>query len=207
MKSIHTLLYVHDPMCSWCYGFKPTLTKIISELKGKINIQYMLGGLAPDTDKDMPLSLQNSIKSNWKQIEKTIPNIKFNYDFWALCKPRRSTYPSCRAVIAATKQHHKYEKLMIEAIQSAYYLHSQNTSDYNVLYELAKAIELDVDLFFKDIHSNKINIELNNQISHCRIIGADSFPSLFLSTQNSYQEIALDYNDAKISLEHIKAFI
>ena len=43
-------------------------------------------------------------KSNWKRIQEVIPGTKFNYDFWTLCEPKRSTYPSCRAVICAKNQ-------------------------------------------------------------------------------------------------------
>ena len=25
---IYTLYYVHDPMCSWCYAFKPTFNEL-----------------------------------------------------------------------------------------------------------------------------------------------------------------------------------
>ncbi|MBE8572891.1 DsbA family protein, partial [Vibrio sp. OPT46] len=26
------LYYVHDPMCSWCWGYKPTLDKLKQQL-------------------------------------------------------------------------------------------------------------------------------------------------------------------------------
>ena len=25
---VYTLYHVHDPMCSWCYAFKPTLDEL-----------------------------------------------------------------------------------------------------------------------------------------------------------------------------------
>jgi len=128
-----TLFYIYDPMCSWCYGFKPVLELVTDELKDKLIIKYLLGGLAADTDTVMPEQQQQKIQANWQRIEKTIPGIKFNYDFWTHCSPRRSTYPACRAVIAARKQHAKYEKHMINAIQQAYYTDALNPSDYAVL--------------------------------------------------------------------------
>ena len=65
-------------------------------------------------------------KGNWIKIQKNVPGTEFNYDFWTLNEPRRSTYLSCRAVIAAKKQHPDFEILMIERIQKAYYLNAQN---------------------------------------------------------------------------------
>ncbi|WP_438887864.1 hypothetical protein, partial [Bacillus cereus group sp. Bc248] len=67
----------------------------------------------------MPPEMQQKLEGIWKQIERQL-GTKFNYDFWKLCTPVRSTYQSCRAVIAAGFQD-SYEQ-MLEAIQHAYYL-------------------------------------------------------------------------------------
>jgi len=202
-----TLYYIHDPMCSWCYGFKPVLELLTNQLKDIIEIKYYLGGLAEDTDTIMSNSMQVNIQSNWKNIEQTIPGISFNYNFWELCIPKRSTYASCRAVIAAKKQHLKFEYTMINAIQNAYYLNARNPSDYDVLYELAKETGLNQQQFKFDIHSDEVNSNLMQQILFCRKIGADSFPSLFVLSNNNYYPIVLDYNNADIILDHIKSYM
>lgn len=194
-------------MCSWCFGFKSVLDKLTKELTRHIEIKYVLGGLAADCDDSMPEHMQSSIKSNWQQIEKTIPNVQFNYEFWNICNPRRSTYAACRAVIAAKKQNLKFEYIMIKAIQDAYYLHAKNPSNYNVLYDLADEIGLIKQQFIVDIHSDSLNNDLIKQIQQSRSIGASSFPSLFLSVDESYIPIVLDYNNADIILEHISSHI
>ena len=202
-----TLIYVHDPMCSWCYGFKPVFNLLTENIKDKISIQYLLGGLAPDTDEHMSDTMQEQIKSNWKKIEETIPGSIFNYDFWKTNTAKRSTYPACRAVIAAKKQSLLAEDKMLNAIQKAYYLSAQNPSDYSVLYNAAKEINLDIDQFKLDIHSDSINNELLQQISLCRKIGAKSFPSLYIRIDKFYHPVVLDYNNVDIIIEHINAFI
>ncbi|HCV92735.1 MAG TPA: DsbA family protein, partial [Gammaproteobacteria bacterium] len=49
-----TLFYIHDPMCSWCWGFSHTWNKVKNSLPSEINVQYILGGLAPDSSEVMP---------------------------------------------------------------------------------------------------------------------------------------------------------
>ena len=125
MKDINrmsTLYYIHDPMCSWCWGFRACWLNICKNLIDKINIQYVLGGLASDTDIPMPDEQQLIIHQTWKQIQQTIPGTEFNFNFWTECKPRRSTYPACRAIIAATNQCSSAGENMLLAIQQAYYL-------------------------------------------------------------------------------------
>ncbi len=90
----------------------------------KLPVQYILGGLAPDTQDPMPQEMQT-----WLKIQQTIPGAGFNLDFWTTCQPRRSTYPACRAVIATRHQQPALEAAMILAVQEAYYLNASNPSD------------------------------------------------------------------------------
>jgi len=70
----------------------------------------------------MPESMQQGLQQTWKQIAEVIPGTEFNFAFWTDNAPRRSTWPSCRAVIAARRQSRDFERPMIKAIQRAYYL-------------------------------------------------------------------------------------
>ncbi len=71
-------------------------------------------------------TLQQKIQQTWRRIEQTVPNMKFNYDFWMINTPVRSTYPACRAVLAARQQGADFEDKMIGAIQTAYYQKAKN---------------------------------------------------------------------------------
>lgn len=76
------LYYIHDPMCSWCWAFRPAWEKIVASLGSHIKIRYLLGGLAPDTDQPMPEAMQLKISSIWQTIQNHVPGTEFNFDFW-----------------------------------------------------------------------------------------------------------------------------
>lgn len=202
MKAI--LYYIHDPMCSWCWGFSRTLNELLESLPKDVEVCRLLGGLAPDSDIAMPESMQESIKSNWSRIEDKIPSVKFNYDFWTNTIPRRSTYPACRAVLAARQQGEKYDVLMTKAIQRAYYLEARNPSDNSTLIELAKELDLLVSEFERDLVSDKIQEALVKEIAYARKIYADSYPNLVLVVADECFTIRIDYNDSETMLEEIK---
>ena len=198
-----TLYYVHDPMCSWCWGFRPTWQKIKTALGNEIEIKYLLGGLAPDSDVPMPTSMQKDIAGYWRKIQTHIPGTQFNFDFWANCTPRRSTYPACRAVIAARKQNSELEIEMIKAIQTAYYLNAQNPSDDETLIVLAGSLELDSKIFAKDLYASETQQQLEKEIMFGRQIGAQGFPSMILEDKGEYQYVPLDYNDPDSAIHFI----
>jgi putative protein-disulfide isomerase len=202
-QSLATLYYIHDPMCSWCWGFRPVWNQVQDELQDKLHIQYVLGGLAPDTDQPMPANMQVSIRSNWQRIQREIPATEFNYDFWTICQPRRSTYPSCRAVIACKMQQPLLEKDMILAIQQAYYLDARNPSDENVLIQLADDIGLNIDSFVCDFNSKTCNKELERELLLARKLYASSFPALVLSQGSTDNAIHIDYNNSENIIEQI----
>ena len=202
-----TLYYVHDPMCSWCWGFHSVWTQLQTVLKDQLTIQTVLGGLAPDTSQAMTESMQLNIQSNWRKIQQDIPGTEFNYDFWRDCEPRRSTYPACRAVLAAGMQSEHYKKIMALAIQQAYYLHAKNPSDDSVLIQLAIENGLDEKRFEMDLVSDECNNLLHEELQLTARLNVDSFPGLVLSHNGVNTEIQIDYNSTETIVSNIFALI
>ena len=126
---------------------------------------------------------------------------EFNFDYWRVCTPRRSTYPACRAVIAAERQGRG--KDMIHAIQQAYYVRALNPSDTETHVQLAHELGLDIKQFGQDIVSAAVNQELLKQIDFGQSLGAMGFPSLILEHQGEHHFISHDYKDPEITLGRI----
>ncbi len=198
-----TLYYIHDPMCSWCYAFDKTLKQIESKLPKSIDLLRIAGGLATDSTDPMSDSLAIMIQTNWKKIEQAVPHIQFNFNFWNSNQAIRSTYPSCRAVLAAKKQSAEYEDKMIAQIQWAYYQNAENPSHNKTLINCAKQIGLEEKLFIADYKSKLINNQLLAQIQFAKSIGISSYPSLCLEINNQFLLLKIDYNDAHYVTEQI----
>lgn len=198
------LYYFHDPMCSWCYAFDDVLKQMETSLPHSISLRKILGGLAADSTEPMPESLIKSIQSNWRRIEKTVPHIRFNFQFWENNQAIRSTYPACRAVLAANKQAPVFADKMIQQIQYAYYKNAENPSLNETLINCAKQIGLDGQWFKSQYQSPLIESELQEQIQLTQLMEVSSFPSLRLQINEQVLAIRIDYNDAETMLEQIQ---
>jgi len=208
------LYYIHDPMCSWCWGYRPVWDALQLNLSDSIQVEYVAGGLAPDSSKPMPVEQQAMIKAHWHSIAEKL-GTEFNFDFWSNNTPRRSTYNSCRAAIAANKQ--SYQVQMVEAIQQAYYLRALNPSDNDVLIGLAKELSkqelskqestsklpFDLTRFTADFTSEETQQALIRQIHLARELTNQGFPSLVLECNNVRRQIVLNYKDYKATLADI----
>lgn len=208
MPTAYTLVYAHDPMCSWCWGFRPVLQRLRSRLSSQVGFRPLLGGLAPDCDQPMPEALQRHLQATWRQIAQRIPGTEFNFAFWRDCQPRRSTYPACRAVIAARLIAAASEEPMIFAIQHAYYLQARNPSDLSTLVDLATQLSLDPRRFRNLLIGERVELLLQEEITEARRLGLNSFPGLAMQLPDgNCQHIAVDYRDERTMLDTVHSLI
>jgi len=199
-----TLFYVHDPMCSWCWGHRPQWILLQQQLPESVTVKNVVGGLAPDSDEPMPLAQQNAIAGYWRNITELL-GTNFNHDFWHKNTPRRSTYPSCRAVIAARWQ--DAEEQMILALQEAYYLNAKNPSDTQTHILLAADLGLDTDKFEQDLGSDKLQQAFAQELQFAYSLPIGGFPSMVLQHQGQMHVIPIDYKDCSGALQTINDIV
>lgn len=202
-----TLYYVHDPMCSWCWAFSKVHDELVAGLPDEVAVKRLLGGLAPDTDQDMTAEMRTYIRNHWQHIQRTVPRVQFNYGFWDKCRPRRATYPACRAVIAARHQGAGYDVKMTQAIQTGYYLQARNPSDQETLIAFAEELQLDTKRFAADLVSDETHEELEQEIRLSRQLGISGFPSLQLVTGGDHIRIPLNYTSSQMILSAIQSHL
>lgn len=197
------LYYFVDPMCSWCYGFSSEMNEVINNLPDNIELCYIMGGLAPDSDEPMPAEMKQYVQHHWHTVaEKT--GATFNFDFWTQGEPRRSTYPSCRAVITAGLQAERYKPLMLAAIQKAYYQQGRNPSENETLIEVAGEIGLDQARFADDLTSNQVKQLFETDLHFTHRLGVRGFPTLALEKDDNYYALTIGYSKADVVLKRFE---
>ncbi|PKG56904.1 DsbA family protein [Shewanella sp. Choline-02u-19] len=201
--NLATLFYVYDPMCSWCWGYKPTWSLLENQLKQQfpdLAIEYRLGGLAADTDEPMPQDMQVFLQQTWQRISVQL-GTQFNFDFWTECQPKRATYPACRAILLARDAGLEAEFYL--AVQQAYYLEAKNPSDDTTLVDIASKLAMDREAFAKALNSDLTKSRLQQEISQTRRLPIQGFPSLVLALNGDLILIELDYKNAPTSFNQI----
>ena len=194
-----TVYLIVDPMCSWCWGFRPVWDEFRATLPDEVVVVDLMGGLASDTEQPMDAQTRDYVRAAWMAVAQRT-GARFNFAFWEECLPRRTTYPACRAVIAAGLQRPQARKLMYEAVQSAYFLLAKNPSEESTLITLAKESGLDADRFAADLGSAAVNQQLANELTKVREFGVTGFPSLIWHWQSPGDEsryglLAAGYTD------------
>jgi len=200
------LYYLHDPMCSWCYAFAPTWRRIESAMPAGIAVEYVLGGLAPDSNHPMPPELREYVQQTWRHIQSVVPGTEFNFDFWTRCTPRRSTYASCRAVLTVKHFDAALERPMIAGIQQAYYREARNPADLATLCEVAVSLGIEEQDFLEWIASPECEAALAREIVKARALGVMGFPSLVLHSGSGHHRIPHSYTDPHATLAALERY-
>jgi putative protein-disulfide isomerase len=178
--------------------------KLETELAEVVAVKSIVGGLAPDSNEPMPEQQRQAIAGHWHRIQELL-GAEFNHSFWQRNTPRRSTYPACRAVIAARWQN--AERAMIHALQEAYYLRALNPSDLATLLQLADELSLDTKLLESDIKSEKLQIEFAEELAFAHSLPIQGFPSMVLLHNGNAHSIILDYRDHLVALEQVRMIL
>lgn len=198
------LYYVYDPMCSWCWGFRPTWLALEDKLKNIVDVHYKLGGLAEDSNVEMPMEMQDFLKKTWCNIAEQL-GTEFNFNFWCENTPKRSTYPACRAILVARIK--DKEREMFAAIQQAYYLKALNPSDNTVLVNIASEVGLHPGEFELQLSSDAIKAKLIEEVNASRAMPIQGFPSLVLSVDGEFLPIPVDYKNWQTSYDIILKYL
>ena len=175
-------------MCSWCYGFRSVRDQVIAHAGPQTRVRYVMGGLAADSNEPMPETMRGYVQEAWRAVAATT-GVSFNWDFWSRCTPRRSTYASCRAVIAAGGQGPQ----LFDRIQRAYYEEARNPSDEETLVACAEDLGLEPSQFQEALHSREVEQALQADLQRRRELGVDSFPSLVYEARGEKTLLARGY--------------
>ena len=136
------LIYVADPMCSWCYGFGKTL----SDLQGapadgeQFALTLVMGGLRPYTTQPMDAAKADEIFNHWQHVHEASGQPFAQAPHTALHEPGfvYDTEPASRATVTVRQLWPQHAMSYFKAVQKAFYAEGKNVTRADVLANLAE---------------------------------------------------------------------
>jgi len=184
------LLYIADPMCSWCWGFAPVIEKIDQSFD--IPVRVVVGGLRPG-DRAEPLDrVRAMLEHHWAQVAaasgqpfdlKGLDRTDWMYDTMVpdtAVVTMRSTAPDETLRFLAT-------------VQRAFYADAIDVTDPDVYKDLVAGFPVDRDAFVTAVRSPEMHEVAEKDFREAQWIGVTGFPSLLLRDGAKAVPIALGY--------------
>ncbi len=131
------LLYVMDPMCSWCWGFAPVVQALAAQAGAAgVPLQLVLGGLRRERAALDP-AMRVRILSHWQAVNASTGQL-FNFNDALPEGFVYDTEPACRALVTARGLDEQSVWPLLELIQEAFYAEGRDVTRAQVLVELAE---------------------------------------------------------------------
>lgn len=175
------LLYFVNPMCSWCYGFGPSLRGVQTAFAADVAITVALGALREDTEPLRP-EQKDYLRTAWRRVAEASGQ-PFTFDLLDRDDFAYDTRPACQAVLAVRDFAPATLLDYLEAVQAAFYRDNRDVTDAAVLCDLAEDVGLDrarVEAALTDPASAEALVAEYQQVAR---MGVHGYPMLVAVTQ------------------------
>ena len=197
------LIYVADPMCSWCYGFSKEVAELL-DMNPELLLEIVLGGLTAGSPKLLDEAGKRFRLMHWTKVE-ALSGLPFNRE--ALMARVGFIYdsgPASRALVTALKLNPEMDILKVfRVIQKSFYVDGKDVTDPSVLIKIlssafsAEGFIVSEDLILTTFESDEVKTDTDNHYKKARqTFGISSFPALLLEGNGEIETISTGYMHA-----------
>ncbi|MEO0617660.1 MAG: DsbA family protein [Pseudomonadota bacterium] len=180
----HHLIYVADPMCSWCWGFAPVMTRLLDVYGSRAQLHLIMGGLRAGTTQAMDTEQKSYIRGHWENVAARSGQ-PFDYSLFERDDFIYDTEPACRAVVTARNIDPRLAYAMMHAIQAAFYRDARDVTSGDVLADLAEGVGLNRGVFRTALDSEDARQHTAQDFATTQRAGIPGFPTVLLGDGGS----------------------
>lgn len=198
------IIYFGDPMCSWCWGFAPVISKIQADYGDTLKFSIVLGGLHAFDTKPMSQNYKDTIRHHWESVNQTTGAV-FDFGFFDRDGFVLDTEPACRAVVTARSMGVENLLGFYESVSRSFYTENKDTTHPDTFLPLAVEAGLDEKEFSELFLSDDIKQATKNDFFRSQSLGVTGFPTLVVSENDQLALLTAGYqphDNLKPALEH-----
>lgn len=199
------LVYVADPMCSWCYAFGPELDEVRGE--ADLSVRIVMGGLFVGVHRrKLDDELRAYLRETWARVGE-LSGRPVEFGLLERAAWIYDTEPSCRAVVWCRNHEPGSTLEFFGAIQRAFYAEGADVTNTVTLSAIADRCGLDGDRMLAALGDDDHAAATRNDFEEARLLGARGFPYLLLDTGRERIPVATGYARAGAVLRSLRAFL
>jgi putative protein-disulfide isomerase len=204
------LIYVADPMCSWCYGFGPELQGLLNAFPEQ-PLHLVLGGLRAYSTRVMDATSRETLAHHWEQVERA-SGLPFDRGLLARDDFVYDTEPACRAVVTARSLEPGLAWPMFHAVQRAFYAQARDVTRTEALIEVymdvcrERTASPSAPDFARSLVSDAMRSATRADFQRALEWEVQGFPTLFAEHGGHYALLAHGYTKAAELIERARSF-
>ncbi len=199
------LIYVGDPMCSWCYGVSKEMKQTVDHFKDDLQFELVMGGLRP-YNKETMLDLKDFLTHHWDDVNKA-SGMPFSYDILGSGSITYDTEPPCRAVVAVREIESSKALAFFKACQSAFYKDNKNMHLTASYLPICSELGISAEAFTAAFESDRLKDLVKKDFERSAKLGVNSFPTLLLESNGKQTIIARGFARSSSMIEKINSVL
>ena len=205
------LIYIADPMCSWCYGFGPEL-KTLRDGIPELGFEVIVGGLRAYNKELMDEALKTTLLSHWGKVEETT-GLPFSKDAFSHKDFIYDTEPACRAVVTARMLAPEIALDVFHAIQHGFYAEALDVTKGDVLAKISTdvlnkaGINISEQDFLVTWSSEDAITTTNNDFQQTQRWGVTGFPTLVFERAGELYLVTSGFARTEVLVERLQALV
>ena len=187
------IIYVGDPMCSWCWGISPALNRLERAAAANgIPYRIVVGGLRPGGGDPWDDQMKQFVGHHWEEVTKRSGQ-PFNHDLFQLAEFNYDTEPSCRAVVTARSMDAATESRFFELTQHRFYVLNQDPKEVAFYQPICAELGLDFAEFSRRFASPEMRQATVADFRLNRSWGVTGYPTVVVRRGQELVAIARGY--------------
>lgn len=184
------IIYVGDPMCSWCYGMAPSL-RHVQEIYPEKEFRIVVGGLRPNGTEHIT-EMANFLGHHWKEVQERSGQ-PFDLSVLEDSSIIVNTERACRAVVCMRTLNPALEFKFFERIQKAFYQEGKDLCLSETYTTIVKEFKVDTHAFMRLFESEEFKYETRADFQLAAEMGISGFPSVILRNKGELFLVANGY--------------
>ena len=187
------IIYVGDPMCSWCWGISNHLQSLKAHYS-QFKFSIVVGGLRPGGGEAWDDKMKAFIKHHWDEVNQRsgqpfgtalFERENFNYD----------TEPPCRAVVAARQWVGDNELAFFEAVSRKFYVDNEDPGDVEFYRSICQAFNIPFNEFVSAFESEEVKYQTHQEFQLNRQWGVRGYPTVLFKSKDQLYQINHGYSE------------
>ena len=199
------LIYVGDPMCSWCWGISKDLKLVIDAFKSELNFKFICGGLYPGGRGEWDENTKSFLMHHWKEIEERTGQ-QFNYDLFDKEEFNYDTEPPSRAVVIAKELTPEKAFDFFVAIKERFYVQNGDPNELAFYLPLCDQFGIDKKLFRMKFSDPNYMKKSFLEFQRAAELGVRAFPTILLKAEEIHT-VTRGYADGQTMITRVNQLL
>lgn len=186
------IIYVGDPMCSWCYGFTNVIQDLRKQYRDQVEVSLVLGGFRPDDSHIVDAHYSSFLRDHWQEVSDRTGQ-PFDLSILENTGWIYNTEKPSRAVTVIRLLKPEVEWEYFAAVQKGFYHHNHNPNDPASFARIAEQFGIDPQTFLQ-IYAGEPAMEATQAgFRWARGVGVYSFPTVLLRDGERLSALTVGY--------------